>query len=134
MHCRKCTVWVFATLIMVGNNACHGEGGESVVASGAHLQKLCGLYHNAIGRSKTEGPVADRKGNVYFTDPYGAVIYRWNAGEGVGIFTDDSGGANGLFLDAGGNIVAVRHTAAGLPYSARTALIRWLPTHTRESG
>ena len=126
MRCGRCITIAVVAVLMVVNHASYGEDGTGVVASGAKLQKLGGLYHNTTGRSKTEGPVADHKGNVYFTDPYGAVIYRWNPKDGIGIFTDDSGGANGLFLDAAGTIVACqayrRRVVAFGPDGAETVL------------
>lgn len=54
----------------------------------------------------TEGPVADKKGNVYFTDQPNNVIWRYNLDGTLTLFTQDAGRANGLDMDKQGNIIA----------------------------
>jgi sugar lactone lactonase YvrE len=53
----------------------------------------------------TEGPVADAQGTVYFTDVRASRIYRRNASGQLDVVLDDSGGANGLAIDAAGQLV-----------------------------
>lgn len=48
-----------------------------IIAPGATLEKLGG------GFSFTEGPTADRQGNVFFTDQPNDRIMKWNADGGV---------------------------------------------------
>ncbi len=70
-------------------------------APGATLEKLGGGY------SFTEGPAADREGNVYFTDQPNDRIVRWDAATGT--FSDwlkPSGRANGTLFDRTGNLLA----------------------------
>lgn len=76
--------------------------GESpVLAAGATLQQLAGEYRF------TEGPTADGAGNVYFTDQPNDRILRWNAADGtVEDWLKPAGRANGLFLTAGGDLLA----------------------------
>jgi gluconolactonase len=72
-----------------------------VLAAGATLQRLAGEYRF------TEGPTADDAGNVYFTDQPNDRILRWNAADGtVEDWLKPAGRANGLFLTAGGELLA----------------------------
>jgi len=61
----------------------------------------------ASGFSFTEGPAADRHGNVFFTDQPNDRIYRWDAGTGrVRLFLEGTGRANGMAFDRHGNLIA----------------------------
>jgi gluconolactonase len=72
-----------------------------VLAAGATLQQLAGEYRF------TEGPTADQAGNVYFTDQPNDRILRWDATDGtVEDWLQPAGRANGLFLTAGGDLIA----------------------------
>jgi gluconolactonase len=53
----------------------------------------------------TEGPAADAKGAVFFTDIPNRRIHKWADGKVV-TFREDSGGANGLMFDKAGNLLA----------------------------
>ena len=52
-------------------------GQDSLLAPGAKVEKLQGGY------SFTEGPSADKGGNVYFTDQPNDRIVRWDAKTGA---------------------------------------------------
>ena len=73
---------------------------RSVVASGAKLVKLPGKFRF------TEGPAVDAKGNVFFTDVPNSLIYKYSLDGKLSVWREDSGGANGLFFDKKGNLVA----------------------------
>lgn len=73
---------------------------ENLIAPGASVVKL------ADGFVFTEGPAADADGNVYFSDLRGNKTYKWTVGEGLSTFQEDSRGANGLFFDTDGNLLA----------------------------
>ena len=76
------------------------RGYTSVVATGATLTNLAsGLYF-------TEGPAADAAGNVFFTDITADTIYKWSVANQLSVVRTNSGGANGLFFDANGNLLA----------------------------
>ncbi len=79
-----------------------GCGSEqlSVVAAGAKVEKLAG------GFRFTEGPAADAEGNIFFTDIPNNRIHRWSLAGKLLTFLEDSGGANGLFFDRDGNLLA----------------------------
>jgi gluconolactonase len=61
----------------------------------------------AAGFSFTEGPAADRRGNVFFTDQPNDKIYRWDGRSGeVELFLEGTGRANGMAFDRAGNLIA----------------------------
>jgi gluconolactonase len=72
-----------------------------LVAPGAKPKKLAG------GFRFTEGPAADKDGNVYFTDIPNNRIHKWDvATNKLSTFREKSGGANGLYFDKAGNLLA----------------------------
>lgn len=73
---------------------------ENIIEPGSKVEKL------ADGFSFTEGPIADSKGNVYFTDQPNNKILVWNSTNGVSVFMDAAGRANGMILDKKGNLWA----------------------------
>ena len=60
----------------------------------------------ADGFQFTEGPAVDQGGDVYFTDVATSRIYKWSQGRQPAVFRSDTGGANGLFVDAKRNLLA----------------------------
>jgi gluconolactonase len=83
----------FLTAQIVDNN--------SLVAKGAKVEKL------GSGYSFTEGPAADKEGNVYFTDQPNNKILKWNAATGkIDVFSDEAGRSNGLYFDQKGQLIA----------------------------
>jgi len=60
----------------------------------------------ASGLQFGEGPAADALGNVFFSDVLADTIYAWSLTGQLSVFRTNSGGANGLFFDAAGNLVA----------------------------
>jgi len=72
----------------------------SVIAAGAKVEKLAG------GFVFTEGPAVDAEGNIFFTDIPKNRIHKWSADGKLSTFREDSGGANGLFFDKAGNLLA----------------------------
>lgn len=72
-----------------------------IVAPGAELIKV------QSGFSFTEGPTADKKGNVYFTDQPNDAIYRWDAKSGKAeVWMKPAGRSNGLAFDRRGKLIA----------------------------
>ncbi len=72
----------------------------SVVADGAKVEKLVG------GFKFTEGPAADAEGNIFFTDIPNNRIHKWSLDGQLSTFRENSRGANGLFFDKAGNLLA----------------------------
>ena len=93
-------------LVVVVSAGC--EENLSVVAPGAQVVKL------ADGFEFTEGPVADAKGNVFFTDIPNSKIHKWSPDGRVSTFVDRTGEANGLYFDRKGNLLACQGGARKL--------------------
>ncbi len=77
-----------------------GASAQSVIAPGARLEKLSGDF------SFTEGPTCDAAGNVFFTDQNNNRIMEWSADGALSTFMQPSGRANGMYMDAKGNLIA----------------------------
>ncbi len=73
---------------------------KQLVARGAVVQQLAG------GFRFTEGPAADARGNVYFTDQPNNRIYIWDLSGKLSLFHEDCGRANGLYFDLDGNLLS----------------------------
>ncbi|MBN1126389.1 MAG: SMP-30/gluconolactonase/LRE family protein [Sedimentisphaerales bacterium] len=71
-----------------------------VTIPGATVTKL------ADGFGFTEGPAADKAGNVYFTDIPNDRIHQWSLDGKLSVYKIKTGGANGLFFDKKGNLLA----------------------------
>lgn len=73
---------------------------KSIVSPGAQVEKL------GDGYKFTEGPVADKNGNVFFTDQPNNKIIRWDAATGkFTVFSDQAGRSNGMYFDKKGNLI-----------------------------
>ncbi len=95
-HCIPCAVLAALVTTLSVQSA-----DSPLLAPGAKVQKL------GSGYEFTEGPSADRMGNVFFTDQPNDRIVRWDAATGT--FSDwlkPSGRANGTYFDAKGNLLA----------------------------
>jgi gluconolactonase len=73
---------------------------HNLIAKGAVLTKLSDQY------SFTEGPAADKKGNIYFTDQPNNRIMKWSVNGELSVFMENAGRANGLYFDHEGNLLA----------------------------
>ena len=71
-----------------------------VVAEGAKVEKL------ADGFSFTEGPAADTDCNVFFSDIPNNKVHKFSSDGKVSVHRDNTGGANGLYFDKKGNLLA----------------------------
>ncbi len=93
---------LIAILLTVASLGLRAEGGEpnGVIEPGAKLQKLSGVF------KFTEGPAADRAGNVFFTDQPNDRIMKWSADGRLTTHMQPSGRANGLCFDGKGNLWA----------------------------
>ena len=87
------TLFLLATLLV----AC-AQQNKSIIAPGATVEKL------ADGFSFTEGPIADKKGNVYFTDQPNDKIYIWSVDGKLSEF-GSFGRANGMYFDLDGRLL-----------------------------
>ena len=89
------TFGIAAQLLAQSNNI-----PPSVIAPGAKLEKLAGDF------KFTEGPTADKDGNVFFTDQPNNRIMKWSVDGKLSTFMQPSGRANGMFFDGDGNLIA----------------------------
>lgn len=76
------------------------------------ITKLDGKY------AFTEGPAADADGNVYFSDIPNKKIHKIGPGGTVTVFRDNSNSANGLMVNAKGEVVACEMEGAIVALSA----------------
>ena len=89
---------IFALLITCAQKE-KGDQKISLVAENAQLEQL------ADGFGFTEGPVADKDGNVYFSDISNSRIHKWTADGSLSTFRENSGRSNGLAFDNVGNLI-----------------------------
>ena len=94
----KWHVYIIITLTVLVTSYCNGQG--TVTAPGAEVEKLAG------GFGFTEGPAADAQGNIFFTDIPNNRILKWSLDGKLTTFRENSGGANGLYFDKDGNLLA----------------------------
>lgn len=76
------------------------EGLPPTVADSARVELVSKQF------SFTEGPAADKEGNVYFTDQPENKIWKYDTEGRLSVFMDKAGRANGLYIDRKGNLVA----------------------------
>ncbi|CAN5525905.1 SMP-30/gluconolactonase/LRE family protein [soil metagenome] len=55
--------------------------------------------------SFTEGPAADKAGNVFFTDQPNNKIWKFDTKGKISLFAENAGRANGMYFDASGNLI-----------------------------
>ena len=84
--------------------SCNAQNKENnqILSNGAELVLISSHYEF------TEGPAADKAGNVYFTDQPNDRILKWNALDNtVSEYMKPSGRSNGLYFDNQGNLLAI---------------------------
>jgi len=89
-----------AVLLFVVTATSYSAEKTSVVAPGAKVEKLAG------GFRFTEGPAADARGNIFFSDIPNNRIHKWSLDGTLSTFRENSGGSNGLYFDKNGNLLA----------------------------
>lgn len=87
-------------LMTVAHLCSQAQNNPGVTAPGAQVIKL------ADGFSFTEGPAADKEGNVYFTDQPNDRILVWTVNGELKTFLNPTGRANGLYFDHHGNLLS----------------------------
>ncbi|MBT4485364.1 MAG: SMP-30/gluconolactonase/LRE family protein [Candidatus Latescibacteria bacterium] len=73
--------------------------GDVLVAPGAEIVHITGGY------AFTEGPTANSRGDVFFSDSHRDHILRWSVDGELSTFRKPSGGAMGLFFDHEDNLI-----------------------------
>ena len=81
----------------------------------------------------TEGPAADKAGNVFFTDQPNNKIWKYGTDGKLSVFLAEAGRANGLYFDKQGNLLAcadeVNQLWAIAPNGKVTVLLRDVQGH-----
>jgi len=72
------------------------QGNKPIIASGAKVEKLADSFRF------TEGPIADKQGNVFFTDQPNDRIMKWSTDGKLSVFLEKAGRANGMYFDKKG--------------------------------
>ncbi len=91
----------YVLVIVLGTlSVCYGSAASAIRAAKASPTLLADSFEF------TEGPVADRAGNVYFTDQPNDRIMVWTIEGKLETFLQPSGRSNGLYFDHQGNLLA----------------------------
>ena len=72
----------------------------NIIAPGATLKLVSSQF------SFTEGPAANKKGDVYFTDQPNDKIWKYSTDGKLSVFLEKTGRSNGLYFDKKGNLIA----------------------------
>ena len=75
----------------------------------------------------TEGPTADREGNIYFTDIINQRIMKLNTTGVLSTYRENSNAANGLLIDPQGRLIACE----GATFERRGVKVTGKPRVTR---
>jgi len=93
-------LFIFAALCGAGEVAGQPMADTALIEAGAAPRLISRQF------SFTEGPAADKKGNVYFTDQPNNAIWRYGTDGNLRLFLQGAGRANGLYFDKKGNLLA----------------------------
>src|SRR6266536_4553860 len=92
---------VISVVVLLLSAAFLRAADSKIIAPGATLEKL------AAGFEFTEGPAADKDGNVFFTDQPNDRIVKWSAADrSVSDWLKPCGRSNGTYFDKEGNLIA----------------------------
>ena len=92
---------LFGVLVACASSAQpSAPSGNGIAAPGAKLTLLADAF------KFTEGPAADKQGNVFFTDQPNNRILEWSVDGKLSTFMSDSGRSNGMYFDDAGNLYA----------------------------
>lgn len=97
--------------------AASAAAGEQTIPGVGKIEKAVKLHG---GFDFTEGPAADEKGNVYFTDIPKEKIYKVDLAGKLSVFTEGSNHANGLMFNAKGELVACEMDGQLVAYDLST--------------
>jgi len=100
MRIAKKTVffWIVALSPVFAGTSSAALSLDDIVAPGTEPKVLGDTY------GFTEGPAADARGNVYFSDGQNNSIYLYEVGKGIRLFVGDSTDANGMMFNSKGEL------------------------------
>lgn len=87
-------------ILVISGYSVRAATDKQIVSFDPNVRELAG------GFQFTEGPAVDKDGNIYFTDIPNNRIHRWSIDGKLTTFLENSEGANGLFFDKNGNLIA----------------------------
>lgn len=73
---------------------------DGIIAAGAQPQLIAKQF------AFTEGPAADKEGNVFFTDQPNNRIWKYTTNGALYVFLEPAGRSNGMFFDNAGNLLS----------------------------
>ncbi len=91
---------LFLFSAIISSEAQTPASNSSVIAEGATLQLISNQF------SFTEGPAADKHGNIYFTDQPNNKIWKYGTDGRLSVFLEDAGRSNGMYFDKKGNLIS----------------------------
>lgn len=94
-------LWCVIIVLLYAQKAAaqSASANASPVAAGATLQLISDQF------SFTEGPAADKAGNVYFTDQPNNRIWKYSINGRLSLFMDSAGRANGMYFDDNDHLI-----------------------------
>lgn len=93
-------LFILSAVLILNVKCSIQDNSEPIVAHHQTPQKV------ATNFAFTEGPAADKEGNIYFTDQPNDKIYKWDwKTNSVHLFMEKTGRANGTFFDHQGNLI-----------------------------
>jgi len=102
---RPLTAFALFALVAAGTAAAQDDKIAGIGPAGP-IQKA------HTGFKFTEGPIADADGNLYFSDIPNEKIHKVDASGKLGVFREKSNSANGLMINARGEIIACEMAGA----------------------
>ncbi|MBS0029923.1 SMP-30/gluconolactonase/LRE family protein [Chitinophaga sp. 22321] len=100
MKCSFYSTLLLGLCYCMNVRAAHPDSIPATVADNATLELVSKQF------AFTEGPVADKKGNIFFTDQPNNKIWKYDTRGQLSVFLDKAGRSNGLYVDRKGNIIA----------------------------
>ncbi len=101
-------IYLFLAVFLATINPVWGQSSGNNVYFESQVRKL------AEGFRFTEGPASDEIGNIYFTDIPNSRIHKLSLDGELSTFMENTGGANGLYFDKKGRLIACAGRAGKL--------------------
>ena len=95
---KKSFLLIILVITLSLNSPAQDQALNNIIADGAKLEIV------ADGFSFTEGPTADKKGDIYFTDQPNNKILIYSEKTGISTYMEPCGRSNGMAFDSKGNL------------------------------
>ena len=97
---KKLLKLCFLILVLITTHVLFSQVKSKIIKPEAKVEKL------ATGFLFTEGPTANKRGQVFFTDQPNNRIHVWNETKGVSLYLEGTLRSNGMFFNKKGQLVA----------------------------